>query len=186
MNLNADKGPNLKVPMKVKVVKNQNNNKWEIMFPFKVLFEEDGVFSKLDTIMDLINKKRDLLLSTVNRRKPSVSGVVKMYKAGEIMYKTREEIKSRFNVDITNIVDIFSEIIEIDKRNINYMILLYLSVDKKNLDERISWTVYRYAISLKDKTKINVIIKMYREGNLKSSTDVRRFVHSINQGEIKL
>jgi hypothetical protein len=169
--------------IKVKMirVRSEGKEKWEILFPLDSVFSGGGISVKREEILSIINEAVNNLGRRIAKGHPSKSKVKELYQAGKIISDARQRIVSAYGIEISNFLDIFAKLLRVDRRNVNYILQLYLSLRVEDIDDKIPWTVYRYCISTLDKGKSGEVLKFYKDGILKSSNDVRSYVKKLNE-----
>ncbi|MEM3488773.1 MAG: hypothetical protein QXV17_08960 [Candidatus Micrarchaeaceae archaeon] len=185
MNTRISKDPK-KIKVKMIRVKADGKVKWEILFPLDSVFSGVGISSKREKILQIINDATNSIGRLVAKDHPSRSKVTELHQAGKIISDARQTIVSTYGVEISNFLDVFAKLIRVDRRVINYILQLYSSLRIEDIDDKIPWTVYRYCISTIDKEKSAEVLKLYKEGILKSSNEVRSYVTDLNKNIKKM
>lgn len=177
-----DKASNKTHIIKVKMirVKSGGKEKWEILFPLDSVFSSGGITEKREKILSIINDAVESIAGQISKKHPSRSKASKLFLAGKTISNARQKILKDYGIEISNFLDIFAKLLKIDRRNVNYILQLYSSLREEDIDDSIPWTVYRYCVSTKDKKKSREVLNLYKEGKLKSSSDVRRYVKMLN------
>jgi hypothetical protein len=169
------------VKVKMIRVKSGNKEKWEIMFPLDSIFLTEGPSAKRDKTLSVIYDAVDSFRSQIAIKHPSKSKARRLYQAGKIISVARQRILTEYGIEISNFLDIFAKLLQVDRRNVNFIVQLYSSLTEEDIDDNIPWTVYRYCISTRNKKKSREVLTLYKEGKLKSSNDVRRYAKMLNE-----
>ena len=168
--------------IKVKMirVKSSGKEKWEILFPLEAVFSSGGITEKRKKILSIINDAAENIANLISKKHPSRSKVSKLFLAGKVISNARQKILNDYGIEISNFLEIFAKLLQIDRRTVNYMLQLYSSLTENDIDDDIPWTVYKYCVSTKDKKKSREVLNLYKDGKLKSSIDVRKYVKKLN------
>jgi len=161
-------------------VKSGGKEKWEILFPLDSVFSSGGITEKREKILSIINDAAESIAGQISKKHPSRSKASKLFLAGKIISNARQKILKDYGIEISNFLEIFAKLLQIDRRNVNYILQLYSSLTENDIDDNIPWTVYRYCVSTRDKKKSREVLNLYKVGKLKSSNDVRRYVKMLN------
>jgi len=148
-----------------------------LLIPF---FSSGGITEKREKILSIINDAAESIAEQISKKHPSRSKASKLFLAGRIISTARQKILKDYGIEISNFLDIFAKLLQIERRNVNYILQLYSSLREEDIDDSIPWTVYRYCVSTRDKKKSREVLNLYKEGKLKSSSDVRRYVKMLN------
>ncbi len=162
-------------------LKSGKSSKWEIMFPLSIIFSTNGITNLREEILSIINKTIKDLNNLISENQISKSKPSQLYLAGKIILDTKKKIMKKYGIDITNFMDMIADNLKICKRNINYVVQLYKTLKEKDIDNSIPWTVYKQSISTVDKKKSREVLNLYKNGKLKSSTDVKKYVKKLNE-----
>jgi hypothetical protein len=168
--------------IKVKMirVKSSGKEKWEILFPLDSVFLSGSITEMREKILSIINDAVESITNQISKKHPSRSKASKLFLAGRIISNARQKILKDYRIEISNFLDIFAKLLQIERRNVNFILQLYSSLGEEDIDDSIPWTVYRYCVSTRDKKKSREVLNLYKEGKLKSSNDVRRYVKMLN------
>lgn len=132
-------------------------------------------------ILEEYNKLIEKINIEWGDREPSELSVIKIWEIGNAILENRTNIREKYGVDITNIIDAISKEINHSHRAIQYMVQFSVMLPKERIDEKISWGKYQEAIQLKKKEDFEESLNKIIDEELKTSRDVRKFVREKNK-----
>ncbi len=166
---------------------------------FKKIITNDGkehwilIFSLSDFITDKrpagyekkISQELDKLLIQIKKilphKKPSKVKRTDLWEIGDMILKKRNEIAENYGIYITNIVEAVAIKLGIAPRTVNFFVQFRRTIPKNKVDENIPWKVYQTALLLKDKSKFDECINLYKKRILKTTSDVLKYVQKLNK-----
>lgn len=170
------------IPAKFKKIRTKNGKEyWMLIFNFS-----DFVADKRPAECEKkISKELDDLLEKIKKilpnRKPSRVERVKIWEIGDMILNKREEIAKRYGIYITNIIDAVALKLGIAPRTVNFFVQFRRTIPKNKIDEDVPWKVYQITLLLKDKSKFEECINLYKKGFLKTTSEVLEYVQKLNK-----
>jgi len=151
----------------------------------------------LFSVSDVIGNKKLLIIKTdimreyqeliknikilLGKDRPSSTPRKNIWEAGNLIVKTRERIRNKYGVDMTNIVEAVAVNIGLSKRFIQYMVQFSKIIPKEKVIEEISWSNYKEALDLINKKDFEKCVLLIKNRKLRNREEIRKYVRRKNQ-----
>lgn len=168
------------IPAQIKILDLPQGCKNILVFSINDIFANTSVIRSKNEIVsefeNLITEIKSLLNNT-----PSSTPKKALWIIGRKTTKFRKETVKKYNVYITNLNEALANNLGISKSVMGYIVKFSNFSLKRQIDEKISWSMYMEALNLPSRREFYLCIQLIKEGKLKNSNDVRNYVKYRNK-----
>lgn len=169
------------IPAKYKRIVRNDKEHWVLIFDIKDFLtdKKPGYYQKeISKILDDLLRQIKIIMDA---KKPSQIPRKKLWDIGDMIIKAREDISTKYGIYITNIVEAISIKLGLATRTVNFFVQFRETISKDKIDETIPWKVYQIALLLRDKSKFEECINLYKCRRLKNTKEVLEYVQTLNK-----
>ncbi|MEM3455738.1 MAG: hypothetical protein QXT72_04205 [Candidatus Micrarchaeia archaeon] len=169
------------IPVIIKRVPTSNGFTDDILFSMADVIQNKKLIAIKDDIMKEYNSLIKKIKKLLRNDKPSKAPRKNIWNAGDLILMTRENIRNRYGIDITNLIEAVAVNLGLSKSSVRYIVKFRQITAKEKVIENISWSNYMEAINFINKGDFEKCILLINKGKLRTTKEIRNYVRQKNK-----
>ncbi|MEM3667985.1 MAG: hypothetical protein QW388_05000 [Thermoplasmatales archaeon] len=169
------------IPVIIKRVPTSNGFTDDILFSMADVIQNKKLIAIKDDIMKEYNSLIKKIKKLLRNDKPSKAPRKNIWDVGDLILMTRENIRNRYGIDITNLIEAVAVNLGLSKSSVRYIVKFRQITAKEKIIENISWSNYMEAINFINKGDFEKCILLINKGKLRTTKEIRNYVRQKNK-----